>query len=110
MSNNPIERPRSFPGRLGTVLCAWFLTGMFLSMLLSGIYSVAGLLLPPLFFFLSATIYLAGGLLGGLWSRESLRRRKLARIDVIVTLFVLLLSIGFLLLSIIFVIMGFRHL
>ncbi|MEO6891659.1 MAG: hypothetical protein ABI456_18885, partial [Ktedonobacteraceae bacterium] len=78
--------------------------------LLSGIYSVAGLLLPPLFFCLSGTIYLAGGLLGGLWSRESLRRRELSRIDVIVTLFVLLLSIGFLLLSIIFVIMGLRRL
>ncbi|MEO6888604.1 MAG: hypothetical protein ABI456_05445 [Ktedonobacteraceae bacterium] len=110
MSNHPIERPRSFPGRLGTVLCVWFLSGMFLSMLLSGIYSVAGLLLPPLFFFLSGTIYLAGGLLGGLWSRESLRRRELSRTDVIVTLFVLLLSVSFLFLSIVFVIIGFRRL
>jgi hypothetical protein len=38
---------------------------MFLNLLLSGIYSVAGLLLPPVFFFLSGMIYLAGGLLGG---------------------------------------------
>jgi hypothetical protein len=110
MSNNTLGKQKSFPGRLGTVLCAWFLGGMLLSLLLSGIYSVVGLLLPPLFFFLSSWIYLTGGLLGGMWSRESLRLRGLSRTDVIVTLFVLLLSIGFLLLGILFVVIGFRRL
>ena len=110
MSNNTLGKQKSFPGRLGTVLCAWFLGGMLLSLLLSGIYSVVGLLLPPLFFFLSSWIYLTGGLLGGMWSRESLRLRGLSRTDVIVTLFVHLLSIGFLLLGILFVVIGFRRL
>jgi hypothetical protein len=103
------EQQKSFPGPLGTVLCIWFLAGMLLSMGLSGIYSVVGLLLPPLFFFLSSMVYLSGGLLGSIWSRESLRRRGLSHTHVIVTLFVLLLSIGFLFLGILFVVIGFRH-
>ncbi len=110
MSNHTLGKPKSFPGPLGTVLCAWFLGGMLLSLLLSGIYSVVGLLLPPLFFFLSSMIYLTGGLLGGMWSRERLRLRGLSRAEVLVTLFVLLLSIGFLLLGILFVVVGFRRL
>ena len=68
------------------------------------------LLLPPLFFFLSSMIYLTGGLLGGMWSRERLRLRGLSRAEVLVTLFVLLLSISFLLLGILFVVVGFRRL
>ncbi len=110
MSNNAPAKQKGFPGRLGTLLCVWFLVGMFLNLLLSGIYSVAGLLLPPLFFFLSGMIYLAGGLLGCMWSGENLHLGGLSRTDVIVTLFVLLLSIGFLLLGILFVVIGFRHL
>ena len=110
MSNHILGKPKGFPGRLGTILCAWFLGGMLLSLLLSGIYSVVGLLLPPLFFFLSSWIYLTGGLLGGMWSRERLRLRGLSRAEVLVTLFVLLLSIGFLLLGIFVVVVGFRRL
>ena len=110
MSHNTTEEQRSFPGRLGTVLCMWFLGGMFLSMLLSGLYSVIGLLLPPVFFFLSSMIYLTGGLLGGIWTREKFPLRKLSRTDMIVTLFVLLLSAGFLLSGILFAVIGFRHL
>ena len=110
MSNHTLGKPKSFPGPLGTLLCVWFLVGMFLSMLLSGLYAVVGLLLPPLFFFLSSWIYLTGGLLGGMWSRESLRLRGRSRTEVLVTLFVLLLSMGFLLLGILFVVIGFRRL
>lgn len=110
MSNHTRGKPKSFPGPLGTVLCAWFLGGMLLSLLLSSIYSVVGLLLPPLCFFLSSMIYLTGGLLGGMWSRERLRLRGRSRAEVLVTLFVLLLSIGFLLLGILFVVVGFRRL
>lgn len=109
MSNRTI-RQKSFPGRLGTLLCVWFFTGMPLSMLLSGIYSVLSLPLPPLFFFLSSMIYLTGGLLGGMWSRESFYRSGLSYTDVVVTLLVLIISIGFLLLGIFFLIHGFQHL
>ena len=83
---------------------------MSLSMLLNGVYFFAGVPLPPLLYFLSSVIYLTGGLLGGMWSRESLRRRSLCNADVFVTLFVLLLSVGFLLVSIIFIVIGFRRL
>jgi len=48
--NNTIERQQRFPGRLGTLLCMWFLAGMLLSMLLSGIYSFVGVPLPAVFF------------------------------------------------------------
>jgi len=92
------------------VLCMWFLAGMSLNMGLSGVYFFVGVPLPPLLFFLSGMIYLTGGLLGGMWSRESLRRRNLSSSDGIIALFVLLLSVGFLLLSIVFVVIGFRRL
>jgi hypothetical protein len=110
LSNNTAGKQKSFPGRLGTLLCVWFLGGMFLSMLLSGLYSVVGLPLPPMYFFLSSVIYLTGGLLGGMWSRERFPLRKISCTEVIVTLFVLLLSICFLLLGIFFIVIGFRHL
>ena len=110
MDNTPLGRQKSFPGPFGAVVCVWFLAGMSLSMLLSGVYFFAGVPLPPLLFFLSSMIYLTGGLLGGMWSRESLRRRDLCSADVFVALFVLLLSVGFLLASVIFVVIGFRRL
>ncbi len=111
MGNTNRERQKSFPGRLGTILCMWFLAGMPLSTLLSGIYSFVGVPLPPLFFFLSGMMYLTGGLLGGIWGRESLRRKDFSlSTDVLLALFVLLLSVGFLLVGIVFVVTGFRHL
>ncbi len=73
MDNNTIERQESFPGRLGILLCMWFLAGMPLSNMLSGIYSFAALPFPPLLFFLSGMIYLTGGLLGGIWSNKGSR-------------------------------------
>jgi len=88
----------------------WFLAGMPLSTLLSGIYSFVGVPPPPLFFFLSGMMYLAGGLLGGIWSRESLRRKGLLSADVMIVLLVLLLSASFLCVGIVFVVTGFRHL
>ena len=108
MSNTTGEKQKSFPGRLGTVLCMWFLTGMPLSILLSGIYSFMGVPLPSLFFFLSSMVYLTGGLLGGMWSRESLRRKILFSADGLIVLFVLLLSVSFLLIGVVFIVIGFR--
>ena len=99
----------TFPGPLGAILCTWFLVGMLLSMVLSGIYSIAGLLLPPLFFFLSSIVYLSGGLLGCLWSRENLRQRTHSRTYLIITLFILLLSVSFLFLGIFFIIISLQH-
>jgi hypothetical protein len=110
METNVRGKQTSFPGRVGTILCMWFLAGMPLSMLLSGIYTLLGVSLPPLFFFLSSLIYLTGGLLGGMWSQGNLRRKGLSWINGIAALFVLLLSIGFLLLGIIFVVRGFQRL
>jgi hypothetical protein len=110
MNNNTIGRQQNFPGRLGTLLCMWFLAGMLLSMLLSSISWLVGVPLPAVFFFLSGMVYLTGGLLGGLWSRESLRRKGLSYPDVIVALFVLIISIGFLLLSVVFAVKGFQRL
>ncbi|GAC1393180.1 MAG: hypothetical protein NVSMB38_20100 [Ktedonobacteraceae bacterium] len=110
MNNPPLRTPKSFPGPFGTVVCVWFLAGMSLSMVLSGVYFFVGVPLPPLLFFLSGMSYLTGGLLGGIWSRETLRRRGLSSTDVFVALFVLLLSIGFLFASIVFVVIGFQRL
>jgi hypothetical protein len=109
MDNKTVQQ-KGFPGRLGTVLCMWFLAGMPLSMVLSGVYSLLGMPLPPLFFFLSSMVYLTGGLLGAMWSRESLRRKGLPFTDGMVALFVLIVSVGFLFLSIVFVITGFQRL
>lgn len=110
MDNTPLGRQKSFPGPFGTIMCAWFLAGMSLSMVLSGVYFFVGVPLPPLLFFLSGMSYLTGGLLGGMWSRETLRRRGLSGADRFVALFVLLLSIGFLLAGSVFVVIGFRRL
>jgi hypothetical protein len=110
MDDNHTGRQKSFLNHLSALLCVWFLAGMSLSMLLSSISSFIGMPLPPLFFFLSGMIYLTGGLLGGIWSRESLSRKGLRYTDIIVSLFVLIMSIAFLLLSIVFIIIGLWHL
>jgi len=78
-------------------------------MLLSGIYTLLGVPLPPLYFFLSSLIYLTGGLLGGMWSKGSFHRSGFSRADGIVACFVLMMSVGFLLLGIIFVFIGFQR-
>jgi hypothetical protein len=109
MDNNSVRRQKSFPGRMGTLLCMWFLAGMPVSMFLSGIYAFVGMPLPPLFYFLSSMVYLTGGLLGCMWSRESLRRNGLSIADVFIMLFILILGVGFLLLSIVFIVIGFQR-
>jgi hypothetical protein len=81
-----------------------------LSMALSGLYFAAGVPLPPLLFFLSSMVYLSGGMLGGLWSRENLRRKGLSSSDLIGMLFVLTMSTGFLFLGIAFTVIAFQHL
>lgn len=110
MDHNIIGRQKKFPHHWSTLLCIWFLAGMPLSMLLSSIYSFIGLPLPPLLFFLSGMVYLTGGLLGGIWSRESLYRKGLRYTDRIVSLFVFIMSIAFLILSIVFILIGLQHL
>ncbi len=110
MDNTPVARQKSLPGRLGTLVCMWFLAGMLLSMVLNGVYFFVGVPLPPLLFFLSSMIYLTGGLLGSMWCRESLRRKGLPSVDVLIALFVLIISVGFLLLSIVFIVTGFKRL
>lgn len=79
-------------------------------MLLNGLYFVAGVPLPALLFFLSSLIYLSGSLLGGLWSGEHLRRKRLSGSELVGIVLVFIASIGFLCLSVVFAVVGFQHL
>jgi hypothetical protein len=92
------------------VLAIWFFAGMPLSLGLSGLYFVAGIPLPPLLNILSSLVYVSGSLLGGLWSGENLRKPGLACAELAGTLFVLGVSLGFLLLGIIFAFRAFKRL
>ncbi len=95
---------------LHRTLAVWFFGGMPLSLGLSGLYFVAGIPLPSLLNILSSLVYLSGSLLGGLWSSENLRKRRLASAELVSTLFVLIFSLGFLLLGCIFALRAFRRL
>jgi hypothetical protein len=97
-------------GRLRTIFAIWFFAGMPLSMLLNGLYFVAGVPLPALLFFLSSLIYLSGSLLGGLWSGEHLRRKRISGWELVGTLLVFSASVGFLCLSIVFAVIAFGRL
>jgi hypothetical protein len=110
MDKKTVERHAHVIGHLRTIVAIWFFAGMPLSMVLSGLAFVAGVPLPPLLFFLTSLVYLSGGLLGGIWCGESLRRRDLSGPHLGGSLFILVASIGFLYLAIIFAVMGFRHL
>jgi hypothetical protein len=95
---------------LRTTLAVWFFAGMPLSIGLSGLYFVAGIPVPPLLNVLLSMVYLSGSLLGVLWSGDNLCRQKLARAELAGSLFVLAVSIGFLLLGIVFAFRAFRRL
>jgi hypothetical protein len=110
MNKNSVERHVRVIGHLRTLFAIWFFAGMPLSMVLSGLSFVVGVPFPGLLFFLSSMIYLSGSLLGGLWSGENLRRQELSRADRVGTLLVLVASVGFLCLGIIFAVVGFRRL
>ncbi len=110
MDKETVERHVRLIGHLRTLFATWFFAGMPLSMVLSGLSFVAGVPSPPLLFFLSSMIYLSGSLLGGLWSGENLRRQRLSRSDRVGALFVLVASVWFLCLGIIFAVVGFRRL
>ena len=91
------------------ILTTWFFVGMPLSILLSGLYMVVGFTLPPLLFFLPGLTYLSGGLLGCIVSGESLRRNHELNSQFVGSLLILAASIGFLVMGIIFAIVGFRR-
>jgi len=110
MDKKTVERHAHVIGHVRTIVAIWFFAGMPLSMLLRGLAFVAGVTFPPLLFFLTSLVYLSGGLLGGVWSGESLRRRDLYGPHLGGSLFIIAASIGFLCLAIIFAVMGFRRL
>jgi hypothetical protein len=97
-------------GHLRIVFAIWFFAGMPLSMILSAFYFTVGVPLPSLLFFLFSLVYLSGCLLGGLWSGEHLRRKRLSGSEVVGTFFVLGVSIGFLFLGIVFAVIALRRL
>ena len=76
MDKKTVERYAHVIGHVRTIVAIWFFAGM----PLSGLAFVAGVTFPPLLFFLTSLVYLSGGLLGGVWSGESLRRRHPGRL------------------------------
>lgn len=104
------QRDKRFMAFLRPVLTIWFFAGMPLSMLLSVLYSFFGVLQPPLLLFLASMTYISGSILGGLWSGESLLKQRSALIDTLGPLCVLVASIGFLCLGIVFAVIGFKRL
>ena len=96
--------------RVQIILTNWFFVGMPLSILLSGLYMVFGFALPPVLFFLPGLTYLSGGLVGSIVSGESLRRSHQLNSQFVGSLLILLTSIGFLVIGIIFAAVGFRRL
>jgi hypothetical protein len=97
-------------GRVQILLSNWFFVGMPLSILLSGLYMMFGFALPPVLFFLPGLTYLSGGLLGSIVSGESLRSSHQLNSQFVGSLLILLASIGFLVIGIIFAAVGFRRL
>jgi hypothetical protein len=104
------ERHQRLISQARILLATWFFVGMPLSMVLNGLYFVAGVPLPSLLFFLSSMVYLSGSLLGVLWSEENLRRRGFFSANFVGTLLVLAVSIGFLFLGIAFAVIALRRL
>ena len=92
------------------ILTIWFFIGMPLSILLSGFYMLFGFALPPILFFLPSLTYLSGGILGVIVSGESLVRSKHSDSQFFGGFLILVVSIAFLSMSIIFAAVGFRRL
>jgi|SRR2546421_7662938 hypothetical protein len=105
-----VERHQRLMSQIRILLATWFFVGMPLSMVLNGLYFIAGVPLPALLFFLSSMIYLSGSLLGVLWSEENLRRRGFSGANFVGTIFVLTVSIGFLFLGVAFAVIALRRL
>lgn len=95
---------------LPNVLAIWFFAGMPLTLMLSGLYTVAGIPTPPLIVLLCGMIYLSGGVLAGLWSCKSLQNWRRSLWNLVGSLIVLTASIGFLIIGIIFAIKGILRL
>lgn len=105
-----IERYKSILAYIRPILGIWFLVGMPLSMLLSSLYSFFGLPQSSLLFFLTSMTYVSGGMLGGAWSGEHVWRNRSLRVDTLGPLCVLVGSIGFLCLGVVFAIVAFKRL
>ncbi len=105
-----IGRYTRFVAFLQPILSIWFFAGMPLSMLLSSLYTYFGIAQPPLLFFLSSGTYFSGSLLGGFWSIGRLRMPKKAPVELLAYLCVLLGSLGFLCLGVVFAVVGCRRL
>ena len=110
MMNRTGEKQMSLMSHLRPLLAIWFFAGMPLNMLLSWLYFFMGGPLPGFLYLLSSLVYLSGGLLGGLWSIERLRKQGKIRWDGFAILLVLVVSIGFLYLAILFAATGLRRL
>ena len=104
------EEHTHFIDRLRNLCAIWFFVGMPLNMLLSWIYFFAGIPLSPLPLLLSSLIYVSGSLLGGLWTREQLCRKRLSGSALIGTLVVFGVSAGLLCIGIVFAVIAFQHL
>lgn len=98
------------PASFQNLLAIWFFAGMPLALVLSGLYTVASIPIPPLIFLLCGVIYLSGGVLAGLWSLESLQSSRRSLWDLVGSLIVLTASIGFLITGIIFALKGYLRL
>ena len=110
MDNRYHENSNQWREYTQKILITWFFVGMPLSILLSGLYMVFGFALPPLLFFLPGLTYLSGGLMGSIVSGESLRRSRELNSQFFGSLLILVVSIGFLSMGIIFATIGFRRL
>jgi uncharacterized membrane protein len=103
------EEHAYFIDRLRKLCAIWFFVGMPLNMLLSWVYFFAGIPLSSLPLFLSSLIYVSGSLLGGLWTREQLCRKRLYGSALIGTLVVFGVSAGLLCVGIVFAVIAFQH-
>lgn len=95
---------------LRPVLGVWFFAGMPLCMLLSSLYTFLGMPQPPVFFLLASVTYFSGSVLGGLWSGRSLWKQRTTCIDILGPLCVLIASIGFLILGMVFAVIAVERL
>lgn len=94
--------------RLRPLFAIWFFAGMPLNMLLSWLYFFLGGPLPGILFLLSSLVYLSGGLLGTLWSLETVRKESI-RWEIVGALLVLIVSVGFLYLGVLFALKGLQR-
>lgn len=96
--------------RLRSLLAIWFFVGMPLNMLLNWLYFFVGGSVPGILSLLSGLVYLSGGLLGIAWSREKMQKQQKILWEKVVVWLLLIVSVGFLFLGILFIMIGLRRL